>query len=140
MRRAFTVFIRWGLLPYHLPHSKAQDTFPSSLSSPLFLSNCQTKRPRVPFLAPKYKLVSKEGILERFTKYTLKAIHLKRCLRGRRKSSLPPSLPFSRSPTLLYDTFRFVDTAYLLENETPIFFLSSPEYLTFADETIGFGR
>lgn len=94
----------------------------------------------MPFLAPKYKLVSKEGILERFTKYTLKAIHSKRCLGGRRKPSLPPSLPFSRSPTLLYDTFRFIDTAHLLENETPNFFLSSPEYLTFADETIVFGR
>lgn len=104
------------------------------------VTNCQTKRPRVPFLAPKYKLVSKKGILARFAKYTLKAIHPKRCLRGRRKSSLPPSLPFSRSPTLLYDTFRFIDTAHLPENETPDFFLSSPEYLTFTDETIVFGR
>ena len=140
MRRAFTVFIRWGLLPYHLPHSKAQDTFPSSLSSPLFLSNCQTKRPRVPFLAPKYKLVSKEGILERFTKYTLMQI----CFLSHDCDTSWMHAPSQRlldAPFYMPDdTFRFIDTAHLLENETPNFFLSSPEYLTFADKTIGFGR
>ena len=42
--------------------------------------------------------------------------------------------------TCPFNTFRFVDTAHLLENETPIFFLSSPDHLTFAGQTILFEK
>ena len=35
------------------------------------LSNCQMNRPENPFLAPKYELVSRKGLLGRFTKYRL---------------------------------------------------------------------
>ena len=38
------------------------------------------------------------------------------------------------------DSFRFVDTGLLLENETGSFCVSFFKHLTYADETIWFGR
>ena len=104
------------------------------------LTFCQTKASTVRILAPKYSLVDSEALLRRFAKYTLLQMEGECCpseqLRSFNLSSRIPSVRY----TILSETFRFVDTAHLLESETPDLLLPFSKDLTSGRETIVFGR
>ena len=80
------------------------------------------------------------GILRRFAKYTLLLygelffLFAKVACRG----AAPCYSSFLNTP--LFITFRFVDTAHLLESETPDLLLPFSKDLTSGRETIVFGR
>ena len=80
------------------------------------------------------------GILRRFAKYTLllcgKLFFL--FAKVASGSAVPCCSSFLNTP--LFITFRFVDTAHLLESETHFFLLPSSKDLTSGHETIVFGR
>ena len=80
------------------------------------------------------------GILRRFAKYTLllygKLFFL--FAKVASGSAIPCCSSFLNTP--LFITFRFVDTAHLLESETHFFLLPSSKDLTSGHETIVFGR
>ena len=92
------------------------------------------------FLAPKYDLVNSEGILGRFAKYRLMQEGVLERYYGRDWERMDVLFLFPVSYVPLFITFRFVDTALLLENETRCFCVSFSKDLTSGHETIMFGR
>ena len=113
-----------------------------SRQTPLFsrLTKCQTKGSIVPFLAPKYELVDSEALLRRFAKYTLLRMDDECCPCGRTGVlHFSQRIPDTRY-SILSETFRFIDTAHLLESETPDLLLPFSKDLTSGRETIVFGR
>ena len=92
------------------------------------------------FLAPKYDLVNSEGILGRFAKYRLMQEGVLERYYGRDWERMGVLFLFSVPNGSLFITFRFVDTALLLEKETQCFCISFSKDLTSGRETIVFGR
>ena len=92
------------------------------------------------FLAPKYDLVDSEGLLERFAKYRLmqEGVLERHFEVDWERMDVLFLFPVSYVP--LFITFRFVDTALLLESETHFFLLPFSKDLTSGHETIVFGR
>ena len=80
------------------------------------------------------------GILRRFAKYTLLRMD-DECCPCERTGILHFSqrIPDTRY-SILSETFRFIDTAHLLESETPDLLLPFSKDLTSGHETIVFGR
>ena len=91
-------------------------------------------------LAPKYELVDSEALLRRFAKYTLLRMD-DECCPCERTGVLHFSqrIPDTRY-SILSETFRFIDTAHLLESETPDLLLPFSKDLTSGHETIVFGQ
>ena len=104
------------------------------------LTKCQTKGSTMPFLAPKYDLVDSEGLLERFAKYRLMQTGALERHFGGCWERMGVLFLFSVPNGSLFITFRFVDTAHLLEKETRCFCVSFSKDLTSGRETIVFGR
>ena len=131
-----------GIIVCFLFFGKGDTSHKARITSavPFLLSKCQTKVSTVPFLAPKYSLVDSEALLGRFAKYTLMQI----CFLSHDCDTSWMRTPSQRlldAPFYMPDdTFRFVDTAHLLESETRCFCVSFSKDLTSADETIVFGR
>ena len=92
------------------------------------------------FLAPKYDLVDSEALLGRFAKYRLmqEGVLERHFEVDWERMDVLFLFPVSYVP--LFITFRFVDTALLLENETRCFCVSFSKDLTSGRETIVFGR
>ena len=104
------------------------------------LTKCQTKGSTMSFLAPKYDLVDSEGLLGRFIKYRLMQTGVLEQHSGGCWERMDVLFLFSVPNGSLFITFRFVDTAHLLENETRCFCVSISKDLTSGRETIVFGR
>ena len=92
------------------------------------------------FLAPKYDLVDSEGLLGRFAKYRLMQEGVLEQHSGGCWERMDVLFLFPVSYVPLFITFRFVDTALLLENENRCFCVSFSKDLTSGRETIVFGR
>ena len=104
------------------------------------LTKCQTKGAIMSFLAPKYDLVDSEGLLGRFAKYRLMQEGVLERHYGRGWERMDVLFLFLFPYIPLFITFRFVDTAHLLESETWCFCISFSKDLTSGRETIVFGR
>ena len=104
------------------------------------LTKCQTKGATMSFLAPKYDLVDSEGLLGRFAKYRLMLTGVLEQHSGGCWERMGVLFLFSVPNGSLFITFRFVDTAHLLEKETRCFCVSISKDLTSGRETIVFGR
>ena len=91
-------------------------------------------------LAPKYDLVDSEALLGRFAKYTLMQEGVLERYYGRDWERMDVLFRFPVSYIPLFITFRFVDTAHLLESETRCSCVSFSKDLTSGRETIVFGR
>ena len=104
------------------------------------LTKCQTKGSTMSFLAPKYSLVDSEGLLGRFAKYRLMQAGVLEQHSGGCWERMGVLFLFSVPNGSLFITFRFVDTAHLLEKETRCFCVSISKDLTSGRETIVFGR
>ena len=92
------------------------------------------------FLAPKYGLVDSEGLLGRFIKYRLMQTGVLERHSGGYWKRMGVLFLFPVSYVPLFITFRFIDTALLLESETRCFCVLFSKDLTSGRETIVFGR